>query len=289
MVYSERVNDALPDLPTVFAYLDHRAFLKDWFEAKKAANPRYSHRLFASKAGFSSPSMLHLVITAQRNITAQSLPRFAKALQLGPAERDYFKELVALDRARTLAERNDIYQRLRARQHFRGANDLEAAGFDYLSDWTLPAVRELAGAPGFRFDARWVAKRLRPRVTVARAQKALDTLVTLGMIRPSDDGGAVQHDVAVVTPHEVAGLAVYNYHRSMGGLALQALEGAAPAERHFGAVTVRVSADTLGRLKAEVAAFQERVLAICDEDEHGDRAMQLNLQLFPLSAALEEP
>ena len=42
------------ELPKVFTYLDHRLFLRDWFEAKKALNHGYSYRVFARRAGFSS-------------------------------------------------------------------------------------------------------------------------------------------------------------------------------------------------------------------------------------------
>ena len=280
-----------PDsLPSVFDYLDHRAWLKDWFAAKQRLNPRYSHRLFAARAGFRSPSMLHLVITGQRNITDRSFPRFTKALGLSPAERDHFRQLIQLDRATSPAERTHIYERLRARQHFRGANELEEAAFDFLSDWTLPAIHELAGASGFRMDARWVARQLRPRMPVARVRRALEKLLTLGLLEPDEAGGARAVDQAVVTAHEVFGLAVFNYHRSMGTLALEALEWADAPIRHFGAVTVRVSPAQLETLKQEVAAFQERVLALCDADASEaprDRVVQLNLQLFPLSARIE--
>ena len=46
---------------------------------------------------------------------------------------------------------------------------------------------------------------------------------------------------------------------------------------------MRASPSVLATLKEEVAAFQERVLDLCDEAP-GDRVVQLNLQLFPLSA-----
>lgn len=41
--------------PVVFGYLDYRKYLRDWFDAKKLRNPRYSHRAFfppLDQAGF---------------------------------------------------------------------------------------------------------------------------------------------------------------------------------------------------------------------------------------------
>jgi uncharacterized protein (TIGR02147 family) len=282
-------NDGMSDerLPDVFDYLDHRAFLVEWFAAKQAANPRYSHRLFASRAGSKSPSLLHLVIKGERNVTARSLPGFCRALDLDADGRAYFKLLVELDRTRSLADRNAVFERIRAKRHFRGASTLEDAGFAYLSDWTIPAIRELATCAGFRLDPAWIAARLVPRVTVPRVRKALGVLETLGMLVPDDDGGATVADASVVTAHEVWGLAAFNYHRGMIGLATDALE--LPGElRHYGAVTVAVPEARIPELKAAVAEFQESMLALAD-GEPGERVMQLNLQLFPLSEVVEDP
>ena len=35
----------------IYRYLDYRKFLADWFREKKEANPLFSHRAFARKAG----------------------------------------------------------------------------------------------------------------------------------------------------------------------------------------------------------------------------------------------
>ena len=75
----------------------------------------------------------------------------------------------------------------------------------------------------------------------------------------------------------------------MAKLALEALEHKGGPERHFGAVTAMAPASLLPQLKAEISAFQERIMNLCDEsNEPGEIAIQLNLQLFPLSAPEEE-
>ena len=95
-------------------------------------------------------------------------------------------------------------------------------------------------------------------------------------------------DATVVTPHEVQGLAVHNYHQGMIARASEAINGFHSSERQFGALTVAIPHRLVGRLKQEVAAFQERVLNLCDAaDEPPDRIYQLNVQLFPLSDSRE--
>ena len=270
--------------PEVADYVDYRAFLSVWFRAKKEQNPRYSHRLFARQAGYTNPSLLGLIIKGERNLTDTLLPGFMKAMGLDREARATFRLLVDLDRARSLADRAHLIERLAARRRFEGARRLEDQGFAYLSRWTLPAIRELAGRDDFRLDADWVAARLRPRATLAEVREALDLLVEMGMLVPAADGGATQSEQSVVTAHEVASVAVRRYHQVMGELAVAELEHKGGPERHFGAVTVLVPPALLPTLKSEISAFQERMLALCDDqDEPGEVALQLNLQLFPLS------
>ena len=67
---------------SVFDYLDHHKFLKDYFEEKKAHCPFFSYKYFAQKAGFSSPNFLKLVIDGKRNLTKDSVFKFCKAMGL---------------------------------------------------------------------------------------------------------------------------------------------------------------------------------------------------------------
>ena len=276
-------------MPLVFDYVDHRAFLRDWMAAKQADNPSYSHRVFARRAGYSNPSLLGQIITGKRNLTDKLLPGFATTLDLDREERAYFKTLVELDRACTHEERTHLVEKLASRRRFKSARYLEDEGFRYLSHWYFPAIRELAARDDFRLDAEWVSARLRPKISIAKAREALEVLVDIGMLEPTDDGGANQTEKNIVTAHSVASLAVRNYHREMAKLALEALEHKGGPERHFGAVTAMAPASLLPQLKAEISAFQERIMNLCDEsNEPGEIAIQLNLQLFPLSAPEEE-
>ena len=270
--------------PMVFDYVNYRSYLADWVPFKKAQNASYSHRVFARRAGVANPSLLGQVIQGKRNLTDNVFPGFVRALGLDREERDYFRTLVDLDRATSLEERTQLVERLTARRRFKGSRRLEDEGFLYLSRWYFPAIRELAARADFRLDAEWVAKTLRPSITSAKARDALETLLDIGMLEATEDGGAQQTEKNVVTSHEVASLAVRNYHRRMAELALVALNEAGGPERHFGAVTALAPVSLIPRLKEEIAVFQERIMNLCDaHQDSGDLAIQLNVQLFPLS------
>ena len=278
--------------PDLFAFLDHRAFLADWFTWKKSTNRRFSHRVFSRLAGVRSPSLLLLVTKGDRNITPNTLPGFIKALSLDEEEASFFRLLVDLDAADMAEERTAIFQRIAASQRFRAAHPIEGESFRYLSRWYIPAVRELALCAGFQADAAWIAGVVRPAVTEQQAQEALDTLQALGMLTVGGDGSVEVTDATLATPHEIVGTAVHNYHQGMLTRSGDAITAFRPHERHLGAVTVAVPAHRVPELKAAVTAFQERFLDLCDGmEEDSTRVYQMNLQLFPLSAATrpEEP
>ena len=95
----------MADLPAPTAYLDHRAFLRDWFDAKKSQNKRFSHRAFVRRTGQKSPSLLADVIAGRRNLTADGLEGFITALGLSGNEAEWFSDLVAMHQAESTEER----------------------------------------------------------------------------------------------------------------------------------------------------------------------------------------
>lgn len=270
--------------PDLFQTLDHRAHLAAWFAWKKSVNPRFSHRVFARLAGVRSPSLILLVMQGKRNLTHQTAEGVARAMALDPEEREYFAALVELDAADSPEDKSRIFIRLSAMRRFQAARRIEGEGFRYLSVWYLPAIRELAACAAFEADPRWIASRLRPTITEAEAAEGLALLVRMGLLVPDGAGRLRPADVSLVTPHEVAGLAVHNYHRGMLARAAESIAGFQPHERHLGAVTVAVPRPMLATLKRELAAFQERLLDLAESAQaEGELVVQINLQLFPLS------
>jgi uncharacterized protein (TIGR02147 family) len=268
----------------VYGYLDYRSFLEDWFEDRKKTNRRFSHRLFARLAGHKNPSLLLQVVHGKRNLTDASTDGFLRALKLGDEEARFFRLLVQLDQARTHEERRVAWEAIAATRRFRQARNVDALAVRFLQDWTLPAVHELSRLPGFINDHEWVADALQPSIGKRDAKRALAELEELGLLK---DGKAT--DQTIVTPHQMTAVAVRDYHRQMMARAADCLDEVPAEQRHFGAVTVAVSEDLLPQLKDEVAAFQERLLELCDGSEiTPDRVMQVNIQLFPLSKSIQE-
>lgn len=271
----------------LYSYLDYRAFLADWFEARKKVNPRFSHRLFARLAGQKSPSLLLQVIQRKRNLTDTTAHAFAQAMKLDADQTSFLLALVALDQAPSDEARNEAWASISAERRFRAARRIDGDAFAYLSRGHIVAIRELAALPGFRDDPKWIAGVLRPPITPAEAREALEVLFGLGMLAREPDGRVHPTEVSVVTPREVGTLAVHNYHRDMAERAREAIGRVDPADRHFLGLTVSIPPELMPELKEQLNALQARLLDLCDASATPHRrVVQINLHLFPLTEDL---
>ena len=52
----------------IFEYLDYREFLKDYYNAKKEANPAFSLRVFSDRIGFKAKDFISRVMNGGKSI-----------------------------------------------------------------------------------------------------------------------------------------------------------------------------------------------------------------------------
>jgi uncharacterized protein (TIGR02147 family) len=270
----------------VFQYLDYRAFLRDWYQAHNKDGRSFSFRAFARRAGLKSPNYLKLVMDGERNLTPPTAERFAKGLGLEHDAAGYFVDLVAFNQASSQTERNKQYARLTSFRGYRKAHKIDLAHAAYHAAWYMPAIREMAASPSADDDPDWIARHLLPPITRVEAQRAIETLIALGLLVRDPDGRLRQVDQLVSTGPEIHGLHIANYHRAMMERAAASIDLVAPEERDISSLTLCVGEDGLRRLKARVQRFRRELLDLSALDDDPMQVMQINFQLFPLTRAL---
>ncbi len=268
----------------VFGYLDYRAFLRDYYTAKKEAGRGFSYRAFSRKAQLKSPNYLKLVIDGDRNLTPQMAERFAKACGLTGDALEYFIDLVAFNQAKTSTERNNHYSRLTSFRGYKKAHALDLAHAAYYSTWYMPAIRELAARPDFQADPEWIAKMLLPPIGRADAERALKTLLELGLLTETEDGRVVQTESLLSTGPETRGLHIGNYHRGMMERAAEAIDLVPAADRDISSLTLCLGEDGLRRVKERIQRFRRELLELSELEDDPRQVTQINLQLFPLTS-----
>jgi uncharacterized protein (TIGR02147 family) len=270
--------------PNLFAYDDYRKYLVDVFAFLKETKRGFSFRFFSREAGFASPNFLQLVMKGKRNLTSESVPKFARALKLGKAEAEFFDALVFFNQADTSEEKTRFYTRMTRSRRYREVHQLEKDQFRYFSRWFYAAVRELLLLPDFREEPDWIARKLYPSITAREAQEALELLLELRLAERDAGGGLRQVERTVSSGAEVRSLAVKNFHKEMLKNAALTLDRVPPAERDVSGAMMAIPEARVGELKEAVARFRKEILAMAASfGEPADRLYQLNLQLFPLS------
>jgi len=280
---------AIPQ-PNVYSYSDYRRFLADHYAYAKAEHS-FSFRAFSQRAGIRSSNYLRLVIDGERNLSAAMAARFAKGCGLTGDRAEFFCELVAYCQATSVAERNRGYERLYRFRPFRAVHQLAKEQAAYHSQWYVPAIRELVRRPDFQDDPAWIALQLEPKISPAQAEKALATLLKLGLLRrrPAKEGGGLEQTSELVTTGSgPLGHHIYSFHHMMLERAGYALDHSPRDERDISCVTLCVSDAKLQELKQRVRAFRQELLQAAEVDNSPERVVQVNFQVFALSAAVAD-
>lgn len=270
--------------PDLFAYLDYRKYLKDWYEHRKSVFKGFSYRYFSQKVGSPSPSWLLYIIQGKRNLSSKAIEQFLKGLTLLPKEAAYFRTLVQFNQADITATKDQHYAELLKYSSHSSFKMVEREQYEFYSHWYNHAIRELISVPGFKEDSRWIAKTLQPNITPAQARKALTLLKKLSMVRYNNDGLLKLNDQIITTGNEVRSNAIRAFHRQMIDLAGQSIDTIKPENREISSITASCSATCFTKLKARITEMQDELLHMIENDkDQSDTVVQLNFQLFPLS------
>ena len=265
----------------VFDYLDYRCFLSDYYQAKK---PRgFSYRSFSRMAGLGAPNYLKLVTQGQRNLTAAMAARFASACGLQGEAASFFESLVEFNQATHAQARQECYAKLSSFRRYRQAQKLELAQAAYHSEWYFPAIRELCACSDFVAEPEWIAARLLPPITTQQARRALDVLLQLGLLERKTPSNVMQTTAVVSTGPQTSGIHIRSYHAEMMRRATAAMELVPAVQRDISSVTLCVDARSLPQLKERIQAFRRELFEF-EKQAHRDCVVQVNFQLFPLSA-----
>ncbi len=269
--------------PVIYNYLDYRAFLKDMFQFRKQKDKYFSYRFFANKAGFASPNFLKLVSDGKRNLTNESIAKIAAGFGLKKQEREFFENLVFMNQATNHEERNHYYKKMMSMKGYANIHKIAKDSYNYFSKWYCPVIREVVTFGERNHTPEQIAEMLSPRITPKEAEKSLNLLTSLGLIRKTPDGQWEQCDKAVSTGPEVRSLVIANFHREMLRLATESLERHPSEERDITALTLSVNHRQMAEIKIKTAAFRKELLELACNDEDADQVLQINIQVFPLT------
>jgi uncharacterized protein (TIGR02147 family) len=235
----------------------------------------------AVSIGYSSPSLLSMVVKGRRQPSDDLCEALLKSWQLPLREREYFRLLVKLGRVRQAGrDPAPIVDEMRRLAGNRKIYVYDDAQFAAIRDWYVLVVKVLASNPGFREDPAWISQALRKKVTPVQAQTALEKLIQLGILARDLKTGRLK---AVAdggqTGDGAPSAAIRSHHAQMLERARESLEDRPMQERLFNSLTFKVSPDRIAELRERLADF---VRSINEKfsDSSSESVFQLCLQFF---------
>jgi uncharacterized protein (TIGR02147 family) len=268
---------------SIFDFTDYRRFLREYYAWAKTNQRGFSHRAFMAKTGMSGPNYFKRVMEGVHNLTDNSIPKFASALELTDSEANYFKYLVYFNQAETLAEKDRFFGILMDLKTPHSHYVLEKAQYDYYKDWFNIAIREMLSFFPYKDNPQEMAKRLSPPIPPKKVKKAIELLEQLSLIEKTEDGTYKASSKFILTEPDVQSLLVPKFHQAMTRLAEEAITRFPRGERYFSGSTVSLSERTYQEIIELIRITRKEVLRKVGEDQEPDRVYHLNMQLFPLT------
>jgi uncharacterized protein (TIGR02147 family) len=267
-------------MPTIFSYLDYRAFLRDWFEEAKRANSFVSYRYVGQKVGLDA-SFLVKVFSGQLHLSQKSLPRVIAFLKLPEREAEYFSVLVAFNKTRKSVEANMLFQKLIGLQGPQ-AHLLQAHEFTFFKQWYNIVIYELLRYYDFRDDYRALSRMLDPPITAEQAREAVELLLRLGLVERKDNGSYEVKDKTLSTGEKWMSEVIRGFQKQAIELAGRALDSIEPSRRDISTVTLSLSSPTYEAVCERIRQMRRELLEMARNDSELDGVYQVNFQIYPV-------
>lgn len=285
----------LPDgpQPVLSAYSDFRLYLRDFYDFKRrttASDIRpYSYATFSAAADIRSPNYLKMIIEGQRNLSAEMVKKFAKALGLNKDETEEFTALVEYGQAIDPLERNQhlkLLAELRAQRQVK-SGEIKAEALDRVPNWITWVLYALAEQKDTTFDYDRLYELMKGKAQRDDIRRSLGRLVQSGDLVIDPLTGDINKGRELMSGSEDVPVALVRKLQSeLIYMALEALFQEKIQDREFGAMTVSLTEAEFEQLKFELRQFRKRWVkdvAVKRKLAKGDRIFQLNIQLFPLT------
>lgn len=265
----------------VSEYVDYRLFLADYMACRKLDRGGFSFRSFGQKAGV-SPSLLKDILNHRQNLSVPVMLKYASAMGLSALETEYFTAMVGYNNAKLNADKNAFLNemmRLRGRSPVRF---LESKQYEYFTCWYHAVVREMVTAMGFGDNAKEIAAKILPAVTVGKVRKSIRLLKDLKFIRQNESGAWISNDKLVSSEYEIQSVALKQYHDGVLQCARKALDTVTSENREFQGMTLCATQKTYDGLKQRIRTFTDEILrTVAAEPEEAGVVFQFNVHQFP--------
>lgn len=244
--------------------------------AKKSNLGRISKQL-----GYSSPSSLSMVLKGRRLPSAELCAAFFRHWELSPAEREYFRLLLALEhRKRQGLDFADLFDKMRRLSGTRSRYTVEEAQVNHIRNWYSVVIQQLVELPDFKEDPFWIVAKMGGKVTASQVRSTLQELESIGLIVRDQRTNRLRPPNRVIeSTHDIPSAAIREHQKGMLNQSLQAIEERPIDERFFNSLTLAFNSKRVVEARKKLREFMQNF----NEEfsaESPDSVFQMNFQFF---------
>jgi len=274
-------------IESIFEYDDYRIFMRDYFEAKKRENPSFSQRYFAKKVGFNAHNFCTLVLMGKRNLSMGSIQKILKGIGLKGKTATYFENLVYLNQAATLEDKDRYFKRLKQIGKKTQFYQLHEEQFFFYEKWYYPVIRELLTMKDWNNDFAALGKSVRPPICTLEAKEAVELLESGGMVIKNETGGYSLTN-EFVTSARVPEFIKKKARRDVLLKGIETIDTIEPREKYTAYSTVTMSKRLYGEVRGILDETRQKIMSLVADDDVADEVYEVVFQVFPVSAMSRE-
>lgn len=259
------------DLKKRISRRDFRHYLQDELSSRCARNPNYSLRSFA-KALSISPSALSALINGKRPITNNMKEKLG--LKLGLSLED-IRQMIARPHGNSKNHDETIPPDL-----FR---QITIDTFSIISEPHHYALLELMKTEGFRWDSKWIGKRLNK--TVSEINIVIERLERVGLLERDHSGKLVDSTSGFSTDIRdgLSSQAQRRFQERSLEKSIEALRTVPIDRRDNTSMTMAINQNDLPQAKKMIKEFRRQFCRKLEMSPSLDEVYQLTISFIPLS------
>ncbi|HEX7674670.1 MAG TPA: TIGR02147 family protein [Bdellovibrio sp.] len=283
--------------PVLSDYMNYRQFLADFYKFKRQSSKgslrAYNYAVFSAAANIKSPNYLKMIIEGKRNLSDDMIGKFGKALGFNKEQTEEFRLLVQFTQATDPADRNMYLKKLS--EHRVGVKlktgEIDRKSFEKVPNWVAWIIYAMIDQEGVAFDTAALKKLLRGKASEDEIENALASLMNSGDIRRDEVTGEIKKARSLTeSPEDIPVALVRKLQSQLMYLGLESLYQDQPTEREFGTLTMSLTKAEFEEIKFKLRQMRKAINkdnSIARMKSKGERVYQLNIQLFPVTNAVE--
>lgn len=283
--------------PILSDYMNYRQFLADFYQYKRKASKgslrAYNYAVFSAAANIKSPNYLKMIIEGKRNLSDDMIGKFGKALGFMKEQTEEFRLLVHFTQATDPAERN-MYLKKLSEHRVAGklkSGEIDRKTWEKVPNWVTWIIYAMVDQEGVKFDTSTLKSLLRGKASEDEIESALQTLLSSGELRRDEVTGELRKNRSLIeSPEEIPVALVRKLQSQLMYLGLESLYQDQPTDREFGTLTLSLTKSEFEEIKFKLRQMRKALHkdnSIARMKEKGERVYQLNIQLFPVTNAVE--